>query len=70
MRLAVHDGTQVVFATHSLEFIATALRVFEDEPEKVAVIGLRMEAGVLDPVVIEGPDAKRRVLELGHDVRL
>ena len=70
MRLVVHDGTQVVFATHSLEFIATVLQVFENEPEKVAVIGLRMDAGVLDPVVIEGPDAKRRVLEFGHDVRL
>ena len=70
MRLSVHDGTQVVFATHSLEFVATALRVFEEEPEKVVVIGLRMEAGVLDPVVISGPDARRRVLELGHDVRL
>ena len=70
MRLSVHDGTQVVFATHSLELMAAALRVFEDEPENVAVVGLRMEAGVLDPVVISGPDAKRRVLDLGHDVRL
>ncbi len=67
---AVADGTQVVLATHSLEFVAAALRAFEGQPEKAAVVGLRTESGVLDPLVVSGPDAHRRVLELGHDLRL
>jgi hypothetical protein len=70
LRRAVSDGTQVVLATHSLEFVAAALRAFEDQPEKAAVVGLRMESGALDPVVVSGPDAHRRVLDLGHDLRL
>jgi AAA15 family ATPase/GTPase len=70
IKRAVADGTQVVLATHSLEFVAAALRAFEDQPEKAAVVGLRMESGVLAPVVISGPDAHRRVLEGGHDLRL
>ncbi len=70
LKRAVSDGTQVVLATHSLEFVAAALRAFEDQPEKAAVVGLRMESGVLDPLVVSGPDAHRRVLDLGHDLRL
>ena len=70
IRRAVADGTQVVLATHSLEFVAAALRAFEDQPDKAVVVGLRMEAGVLDPLVISGPDAHRRVLDFGHDLRL
>jgi hypothetical protein len=70
LKRAVADGTQVMLATHSLEFVAAALRGFEDQPDKAAVVGLRMESGVLDPVVIAGPDAHRRVVELGHDLRI
>jgi len=70
VRRAIEDGTQVFMATHSLEFVTAALQAFEDDPEKVAVVGLRREGGVLDPVTISGPDASRRVLELGHDLRL
>jgi hypothetical protein len=29
-----------------------------------------MESGVLDPLLVSGPDAHRRVLEFGHDLRL
>jgi hypothetical protein len=67
---AVKDGTQVVFATHSLEFVREVLTAFESDTKQTAVIGLRMEDGVLDPVVIEGPDAYRRVVEMGDDLRL
>ena len=70
IRRAVADGTQVVLSTHSLEFVAAALQAFEDQPEKAAVVGLRMESGVLDPLVVSDPDAHRRVLEFGHDLRL
>jgi hypothetical protein len=70
IRRAVADGTQVVMATHSLEFVAAALQAFEDQPEKAAVVGLRMESGVLDPLLVTGPDAHRRVIEFGHDLRL
>jgi energy-coupling factor transporter ATP-binding protein EcfA2 len=70
VRRAIADQTQVVMATHSLEFVAAALREFEGDPEKVAVVGLRMEGGVLDPLVVTGADAQKRVLELGHDLRL
>jgi hypothetical protein len=69
-RRAIEDGTQVFMATHSLEFVTAALQAFEDAPEKVAVVGLRRDGGILDPVTIAGPDATRRVLELGHDLRL
>lgn len=70
IKRAVGDGTQVVLATHSLEFVAATLQAFEDQADKAAVIGLRMESGVLDPLVISGPDARQRVLEFGHDLRL
>jgi energy-coupling factor transporter ATP-binding protein EcfA2 len=70
IKRAVADGTQVVLATHSLEFVAATLQAFEDQPDKAAVVGLRMESGVLDPLVIAGPDAHQRVLEFGHDLRL
>lgn len=70
VRRAIADQTQVVMATHSLEFVAAALREFEGDPEKVVVVGLRMEGGALDPLVVAGADAQKRVLELGHDLRL
>ncbi len=70
IRHAVADGTQVFFSTHSLEFIAAVLREFEAEPDKVAVVGLSLHEGVLDPVVISGLDAYQRVVELSHDLRL
>lgn len=70
IRRAVGDGTQVVLATHSLEFVAATLQAFEEQPDNVAVVGLRMESGELDPLVIAGPDAHQRVLEFGHDLRL
>jgi energy-coupling factor transporter ATP-binding protein EcfA2 len=70
LRRANGDGTQVFMATHSLEFIKAVLCEFEKDPEVVAVVGLSNDRGHLDPVVITGPNAYRRVVDLGHDLRL
>jgi hypothetical protein len=67
---ASQAGTQVVMATHSLEFVSSLLREFSGALDKTAVIGLSMENRRIDSVLIPGPDAERRVLELGHDLRL
>jgi energy-coupling factor transporter ATP-binding protein EcfA2 len=69
-RRALDDGTQVVIATHSLELVRATLAELASEPERVCVIGTMIEKGVLDPIVVDGPDAQRRVLELGDDLRL
>lgn len=63
-------GTQVVMATHSLEFVSALLREFSGSLDRTAVIGLSMENRRIDSVLIPGADAERRVLELGHDLRL
>lgn len=70
LRRANGDGTQVFMATHSLEFIKAVLCEFERDPEVVAVVGLSNDRGHIDPVVITGPNAYRRVVELGDDLRL
>lgn len=67
---AVADGTQVVMATHSLEFVQAVLTTFEDDLTKCCVVGLSNEGGVISSTTIAGPDASRRVLELGQDLRL
>ena len=67
---AVGDGTQVIFATHSLEFVEAALREFKDTPEKACVVGLKMDGGKIDPVTVSGPDAYTRVVEWKDDLRL
>ena len=70
LRRAADDGTQVFLATHSLEFIEAALVEYEETPETIAVVGLSNDRGQIDPVVISGPSAFRRVVELGDDLRL
>ncbi|MBI3272965.1 MAG: ATP-binding protein [Planctomycetes bacterium] len=67
---AVKDGTQVLVATHSLELVAATLDEFGADIGQVVVIGLRLEAGELDPNLITGPEAFRRVLEMKDDLRL
>jgi len=67
---ALADETQVVVATHSLEFVRAVLQELGEGFERVAIVGLRFEDGNLSPTVIAGPDAHRRVVELGDDLRL
>ncbi len=69
-RRSVDDDTQIVVATHSLEFVSAVLAAFADAPEKACVVGLRRDNGAIDPLVVSGPDAQRRVLEFGDDLRL
>jgi energy-coupling factor transporter ATP-binding protein EcfA2 len=69
-RRACVEGTQIVMATHSLEFVKATLTEFENDTDKIAVIGLSNERGSLNSVVITGPNACRRVVELGDDLRL
>jgi hypothetical protein len=64
------DGTEVFLATHSLEFVQVVLSEFSDEPGQCAVVGLRNDRGSIDPVVVGGADAHRRIIEMGDDLRL
>ncbi|MBI5531327.1 MAG: AAA family ATPase [Deltaproteobacteria bacterium] len=70
LRRAIDDKTQVFIATHSLEFVEAVLREFESAANKACVVGLTMADGVLDPLVISGPDAYQRVIEWKDDLRL
>ena len=70
MRRGTKEGTQVVLATHSLEFVRVAVEVFQDDLDRVAVVGLRLVEGELDPLVIPGADAHRRMVEFDDDLRL
>jgi len=67
---AIDEGTQVMIATHSLEFVRAALCEFGEATDKACVVGLTMEQGVLDPLVVSGPDAFQRVVEWKDDLRL
>ncbi len=69
-RRAAADGTQVLVATHSLEFVTALLDEFETSIDQVAVVGLRALNGKLDPIVLSGADASRRAIKLGDDLRL
>jgi len=66
----VADKTQVIMATHSLEFVGALLDEFTTDLSKVAVFGLSVAGGKMDAVRIAGDDAQKRVHELGHDLRL
>jgi energy-coupling factor transporter ATP-binding protein EcfA2 len=66
----VADKTQVIMATHSLEFVGALLDELSSDLAKVAVFGLSVTNGKLDAVRIAGDDAQKRVHELGHDLRL
>jgi energy-coupling factor transporter ATP-binding protein EcfA2 len=70
LKPTVAAGTQVIFATHSLEFIETVVRIFEDTPEAISVIGLRLEDGVLESFPERGKEAYRRIVTLKDDLRL
>jgi len=70
IRRSVDQGTQVIYATHSMEFVGATLRAFQDKLDTLAVFGLQLVDGRLDHVRIPGADAERRVHELGHDLRL
>lgn len=70
IRRGVADKTQVIMATHSLEFVGALLDQFASDLGKVAVFGLSVSGGKLDAVRIAGDDAQKRVHELGHDLRL
>ncbi len=70
VKRAIADGTQVFFATQSLEFVGACLAEFTDDPSKVVIVGVALERGVLDPTVIAGADARDRVIEYGDDLRL
>ncbi len=70
LRRAIDDGTQVLIATHSLEFVEKVLESFKGDPERTSVLGLRRIDGAIDALVVEGPDAYRRVVELSDDLRL
>lgn len=60
----------MIIATHSLEFTASLLAELEATPDQASVIALNQKGGVIDPVVIAGPDAHRRVVELSDDLRI
>lgn len=70
IRRSVDQGTQVLYATHNMEFIGATLRAFKDKLDALSVFGLQLVDGQLDYVRIPGADAERRVHELGHDLRL
>jgi AAA15 family ATPase/GTPase len=70
LKRANGDGTQTFLATHSLEFTQAVLHEFDQSQNDVAVVGLSNDHGTIDSVVITGPNAYRRVVELGHDLRL
>jgi energy-coupling factor transporter ATP-binding protein EcfA2 len=69
-RKAVEGGTQLLLATHSLEFLGTLLQAFEGNLDDVAVVGLNLENGALSSTVFAGPQAYERIVELGDDLRL
>ncbi len=69
-RKAIANQTQIMVATHSLEFVRDCLSELQGEPESVCVIGLTMADGVLDPLLVTGADAFRRVVEWKDDLRL
>ena len=70
LRRAVEDKSQVFIATHSLEFLQAVLREFEPVADQACVVGLAAAGGVLDPLVISGPDAFQRAIEWKDDLRL
>ncbi len=67
---ALGDGTQILVATYNLEFVAAVLGGLDGQSESAAVVGLSFRDGAPSPVVIAGPEAQRRVVELGDDLRL
>ena len=70
IRRGVADKTQVIMATHSLEFVGALLDEFAGDLGKIAVFGLSVTGGKLDAIRIAGDDAQKRVHEMGHDLRL
>lgn len=70
IRRGIADKTQVLMATHSLEFVGALLDEFASDLGQVAVFGLSVTDGKMDAVRIAGDDAQKRVHELGHDLRL
>jgi energy-coupling factor transporter ATP-binding protein EcfA2 len=67
---AQNDGTQILISTHSLEFVTTLLEELKGIQDRIAVVGLSLASGVLSPLVVQGADAYRRIVELRDDLRL
>ncbi len=68
-RHAAKEGTQVLVATHSIELIRDVLDELEDLIDECAVVGLKNDAGTITATTSRGRDARRRVVELGDDLR-
>ncbi|MGD0090552.1 MAG: AAA family ATPase [Planctomycetota bacterium] len=68
--VAIAQGTQIVFSTHSLELLA---KVFEKQKgrdlDKACLIRTRLTDGKLITGVIDGPEASERLEDVGEDLR-